>query len=151
MLPMLPWRHAGHSGDIAQLRRDMSDFLSRFWGGDVFGHGSPVEWSPSLDVSETDGKIEVKAELPGLEAKDIDVSVSGDLLTLRGEKAEDVKKEDEKFFFRECYSGAFQRTVRLPTEVDPENVSANFKNGVLTIEMPKSKAASSRKIEVTSS
>lgn len=141
--PMTHWRP---SGEMSQFRREMRDLMSRFMGE---SHLSGIsEWIPALDVSETDGHIEVKAELPGLEAKDLDVSVSGDQLTLRGEKKEDRKKEEESYFFRESYSGSFQRTVRLPAEVEGENVEAVFKNGVLHIKMPKTAKSSSQKIEV---
>jgi HSP20 family protein len=128
----------------------MDNIWSRF-----FGEGTPPtaglgEWMPALNVSETDGEINVKAELPGLDADDIDVHVSGDLLTLRGEKKEEKKKEEENYYSREIYSGSFQRTVRLPAEVKGDDVEANFKNGVLTVNLPKSEVGKSKKIKIKS-
>ena len=105
-------------------------------------------WAPSVDISETDGKVMVKAELPGLDPKDIDVEVSGDLLVLRGEKSKEEERKDERYYCRERYSGSFQRSFRLPTGVESDKVDAQFKNGVLTIEIPKSEESKQKKISI---
>jgi HSP20 family protein len=101
-----------------------------------------------VDVSESDGTVMVKAELPGMEAKDIDVDVTGDVLTLRGEKKMEEERKDERYYCRERYSGSFQRSFRLPPGVQSANVDAQFKNGVLTVTMPKSEESKQRKIEI---
>lgn len=103
-----------------------------------------------MDISETDGKVQVKAELPGLEAKDIDVDVSGDVLTLGGEKKMEEEQKDERYYYRERYAGSFQRSFRLPSGVESDKVDAEFKNGVLTINIPKSEESKQKKIKIKS-
>jgi HSP20 family protein len=97
---------------------------------------------------ETDGEITVRAELPGLEAKDIDLNVSGDILSIRGEKKEKAEEKQKNYYSRESYYGAFQRSIRLPAEVQSDKVGASFKNGVLDIRLPKSEKAQSKKIDI---
>ena len=93
------------------------------------------------NVSETDGEIRVTADLPGITEKDIDVSVSGNRLTVKGEKKSEDEKKDEKegrtYHRVERYAGAFERTLALPFEIDAEQVSAEVKDGVLTVTVPK--------------
>ena len=79
---------------------------------------------------------------------DIDVNVSGDLLSIKGEKTREDEQEEENFYRRESYTGAFQRTIQLPEEADSENVDANFKNGIMTISLPKTEASRSQKVEI---
>lgn len=147
-MDIIPWRRRAVSRPIRRdledfmglrpFEREMEDFMTNMWG----------EWSPAVDVAETDGKVRVKAELPGLEAKDIDVDVDGDVLTIRGEKKKEEEKKDEKYYCRETYSGSFQRSFRLPTGVKSDQVDAKFKNGVLTIDIPKSEESKQRKIDI---
>jgi HSP20 family protein len=138
-----PWRTFG---GLRPFRRssDREDFLSR-----VFRE-MPLErgWSPAVDVSETNGTVMVRAELPGLEAKDIDVDVTDNVLTIRGNKKMEEEKQEEQYYCRESYFGSFQRAFRLPAGVKGEEVDASFKNGVLKISIPKSKKSAQKKIEI---
>ena len=143
-LGLIPWRRAG---DIAPSWREMEDFFNRFIGETPLAERT-LGWAPSVDISETDGNVMVKAELPGLDPKDIDVEVSGDLLVLRGEKSKEEERKDERYYCRERYSGSFQRSFRLPTGVESDKVDAQFKNGVLTIEIPKSEESKQKKIPI---
>jgi HSP20 family protein len=127
--------------------REMDDFWNRFFEEAPLAERA-WEWTPSVDISETDGNIQVKAELPGLEAKDIDVDVSGDVLTLRGEKMKEEEQKDERYYCRERYAGSFQRSFRLPAGVQGDKVDAEFKNGVLTVNIPKSEEGKQKKIEI---
>lgn len=145
-MDLTPWRP---TGELSRLRREMDDLWSRFFGAPSETVRTSI-WMPSIDISETDGEIHVKAELPGLETKDIDVNVSGDLLTIRGEKKEETETEEESYHARERYYGSFQRSIRLPSEVKSENAEASFKNGVLNLKLPKSETARTRKIEIKS-
>jgi HSP20 family protein len=95
-----------------------------------------------MEVSETDKEIRVTAELPGLEEKDVEVLLDNDVLTLRGEKRSE--SEDKSRQFSERYYGQFERRIALGTEVEEDKVEARFKNGVLTITMPKPERALSR-------
>jgi len=123
---------------------------------DWFGRNMGGMLAPRIDVSETDKEVTLTAELPGVDEKNIDVSLVGDQLTIKGEKKseqEDKKDEDGRIFHRvERSYGAFQRTMTLPYPVDPEHVAAEFKDGVLKITLPKpadaAKRAAPRKIEV---
>lgn len=122
-----------------------------------FGLGPAVEapvFQPNVDVSETEHQIVIAAELPGLEEKDFEVNVEGDVLTIKGEKREErVEEESEKAVRRvEAAYGAFERSFRLPDEIDPEKIRASFRNGVLrvTIEKPQEEASQARVIEVMS-
>ena len=144
-MDLTPWRP---TGELSRLRREMDDLWSRFFGAPA--ETVSTAWMPSIDLSETDGDIQVKAELPGLESDDIDVNISGDLLTIRGEKKEEREAEEKSYHARERYYGAFQRTVRLPSEVKAEDAEARFKNGVLNLKLPKAETARSRKIEIKS-
>lgn len=114
-----------------------------------FGAAAAGAW-PSVDVHETDQVYRVTAELPGLEQKDVEVSLRDNALTISGEKREEYKTEDGGRTYAERTFGRFQRTIPLETEVDADKVQASFKNGVLTVEAPKNPAArdKTRRIEV---
>ncbi len=111
---------------------------SRFFG-DSFG-----SFVPSVDVKEKDDEFVVTVELPGMDAKDVDISISDDILTLRGEKKEEKEEKEGNYYRRECSYGSFHRDIPLPAEVEPDKVEAEFKRGVLTVHLPK-KPESQRK------
>ena len=104
---------------------------------------------PHVDVSETDRELKIYAELPGVSGQDVDVRLEDDVLVIRGEKKFERKDEKENYHFIERSYGTFQRALRLPYPVDPEQVQACFENGVLTIALPKSQQQErSRRIEI---
>ena len=104
---------------------------------------------PHMDVSETDRELKICAELPGVAEKDIDVRLEDDVLVIRAEKKFERKDDKENYHFVERSYGTFQRAVRLPSPVDPDQVQASFENGVLTVSVPKSEQqARSRRIQV---
>jgi len=108
------------------------------------GDGQFVEPLPgggALWLSETKDRITVKMELPGLEAADVEVNLAGDLLTIRGEKKREQEEKDEHHYQLERYCGSFQRTFRLPVEVEEGKVDAAFDKGVLRITLPKTARA----------
>lgn len=106
--------------------------------------------APKLDVAELKDKFEIKAELPGMEEKDIDLSVEDGLLTISGEKKEEKEEKDKGYYLKECSYGTFSRSVRLPDNIADDKIEAKFKKGVLTIDLPKKAAAQpkSRKISI---
>jgi|ERR1700704_1644795 len=108
-------------------------------------------WHPTLDVYEDKDKITVKAELPGMKKEDIAVSLNGDTLTVSGERKEEQEKKDKETYRSERYFGRFQRTITLPQPVDASKIQANYKDGVLTITLPKSEEAKPKQIEVKTS
>lgn len=107
------------------------------------------EWMPVVDIYENGNhELVLKAELPGLKREDIDVRVENNTLTLRGERKRDTEVKDEQFHRVERAYGAFTRTFALPSTVDSEHVRADFKEGLLTITLPKREDAKPRQIEV---
>jgi HSP20 family protein len=152
MMQLTPWTWRGSSGrrDITRYNREMDDFWNRFFGEFHPLVGTEGEWLPSMDVSENDGEISVRAELPGLKAEDIDLDISGDILSIRGEKKGKEETKEENYHTRESYYGSFQRSIRLPAEVQGDKVDASFKNGVLDIRLPKSEKTRSKKIKIKS-
>ena len=107
-----------------------------------------TEVVPRLDVSETEREVKVTAELPGMDEKDVTVTLEGDVLTLKGEKKAEAEEKGKNFHRVERTYGSFQRVITLPAEVDAAKVTAGFKKGVLTVTLAKSPASQTRKIEV---
>lgn len=135
--------------EVSRLRREMD----RLWD-DYFGPGrkalQPLEepWSPAVDVAETGDNITVKAEIPGLEAKDIDIAIVGDSLTIKGEKKAESEEKGENYHLVERSYGSFSRTMKLPVAVDAEKVEATYKNGVLIVVCPKKDEVKPKAIEI---
>jgi len=107
---------------------------------------------PRVDVTEEDNNLVVAAELPGLDQKDIDVTVTKDSLRIAGEKRHEEKEEERGYYRHEISCGSFERIIDLPTEVDEDKAEAEFSRGVLKIKLPKNEAAKAkhRKIKVKS-
>ena len=143
---IVPWKPFD---ELTTLRREMDSLWDRFFPETPF-HERYVthEWLPSIDLKETKDKLIVKAELPGLDTKDIELTLAEDILTIRGEKKEEKETKDEHHFFVERYAGAFERRVKLPTLVKTERVDATFDKGVLTINLPKSEEAKKKEIKI---
>ncbi|MBW6484887.1 MAG: Hsp20/alpha crystallin family protein [Syntrophobacterales bacterium] len=136
------------------LQREMGrvfDDFSRSFDLTPFGseRGRDVFY-PSVDVTEGDKEVTVKAELPGMEEKDIDVSLTDNSLTIRGEKREEREDKGKDYWHKETSYGSFSRVIPLPEGIDTEKVDARFKNGVLTVTMPKLETTitKSRKISI---
>lgn len=128
---------------------------------DFFGDVSLPNWlradrelasaiNPAMDVAENDKEFKITAELPGLDAKDVQVNAAEGYLTIKGEKKQESKEEREGYYRQERSYGSFQRVVALPDTANFDKAEANFKNGVLTLSIPKKAGAQSkeRKIEV---
>lgn len=130
----------GRGGDpFLQLHREMNRlFDDALRGGGSAGGGGGTMAGPRMNVSETASEIRVEAELPGVSEKDVHVELADDLLTIRGEKR--AERENRDFHVVERSFGTFQRSVRLPFAATPESVQASFKDGVLTVTLPKSAA-----------
>lgn len=144
-MALVPWRQFP---ELASFRQEMDRFFNRFLGLFPGGEEALGMWAPSIDVSETKEAVRIRAELPGLEAKDLDVSVSNDVLTIKGEKRQEREEKDEHFHRVERTYGAFVRSVQLPAAVASEKAKATFKNGVLTITMPKTEESKRRAIQI---
>ena len=105
---------------------------------------------PAINVYAQDDAVEVVAELPGVRAKDLDLTVLNDSLTLKGARTDDQSAEGDRYYRRERVSGAFARTITLPDAVDPDSVRAEYKNGVLKVHMAKAQEAKAKKIAIKS-
>ncbi len=103
---------------------------------------------PVMDLLEKNNEIVLTAEIPGMDKKDIDISVHDNILTIRGEKKHEKKEEKENYLWMERSYGVFTRSIRLPDHVDTKKVEASYKNGLLTLVMPKTEDAQPKKIEV---
>jgi HSP20 family protein len=152
MFELMPWKKREQK-DLVHRRRDFDDLVNRFFDrgfwppGDLFRED---RWLPSVDITEGKKEITVKAEIPGVEPEDMDISISGKLLTIKGEKKQEKEQKEENYHRMERSYGYFNRTIELPAEVDSEKVDASYKKGVLKIELKKTREAESKKIEIKS-
>jgi HSP20 family protein len=128
------------------FRKEMDRFLDRFWDGSEMP--TTGAWTPDVDIAETKEALTIKAEVPGMESKDIQVTLENGVLTLRGEKRQEMEEKDERLYRSERHYGSFVRSLRLPANVDASKVTAAFKNGVLTVVMPKTAEARGKAIPI---
>lgn len=135
------------------LQRQMNTLFDDFFSGfDVtprsFAGKGFGAFSPSVDVKESEGEFTIRAELPGVEEKDIEVTVTGDSVTIKGEKNEEKEDKGESYYYMERSYGSFNRVIPLSAETDADKAQASFKNGVLNITIPKSQAAKAKGTKV---
>jgi HSP20 family protein len=149
-----------YSDPFGTLRSEMDRLFDSFMGGlptfpSMFGPGGSRGFalSPSMDVKETNKEIVVETELPGLDEKDISLTVQNSVLTIQGEKKLDYDEEKENYHVMERRYGSFQRSLRLPDTVDDTKINAYFDNGVLKVTLPKRPELTreQRKIEIKKS
>ena len=132
----------------------MQDRMNRFLGDSQTGAGfgddqlEMTNWHPSVDIYDRDEKIVIKAELPGLEKKDISIDVKDRILTLKGERTYDNGVNDKKYYRRDRAFGKFQRSFTLPDGLDPEKINADYKDGLLSVEIPKSEKEKPKQITI---
>lgn len=134
------------------LRKDMDRLFDRIWDRDWFEAAHLTEGTaPALDMVETDQDVLITVDVPGMDAKDIHVTVRENLLILRGEKRTEMERKDEKQYRLERTFGAFTRHLALPVPVDAAKVNAQVRNGVLTVTLPKTKEAKGLEVPVLAS
>lgn len=143
MLPEL-WRKRGsHYGPT------LNDFVDRFfYGWPAFDRDTDLTWSPRVDINETEKEVLIDAELPGIEKKDIKVEVKDGLLTISGERKQENKAEDRENCCVERHYGKFERSFSLGDLVESDKVSAKYKNGVLSLTLPKKEAALPKEVSI---
>jgi HSP20 family protein len=139
---LTPWAGFGRVSTL----QDEIDRLFAVPFPELAGAGA---WSPALELAEDKDNLVVTAELPGLKREDIEVTLHDGVLTIAGERKNERKVEDAGVYRTERFFGRFQRTLELPAEVAGNNVKADYKDGLLTITLPKSEAAKPKKIGVT--
>lgn len=135
--------------EIGSLHRSLDNLLADFFGGVGMERRSGLI-APQFEVSETDGSVMVEAELPGMDEKDIEISVTDHVLTIQGEKKKEAETKKKNYYIAERSYGRFQRSLQLGSGVDTDKVRASFKNGVLTVTLPKTEPEKSktRKIDI---
>jgi len=156
---LIPWRQKRRreqsglrpASPLARLHDEMQALFDRFaeltagWPAEFPLAGAPLL---PMNVAATSSHVTVTLELPGVDPVDVDISVTGDLLTVRGEKKLDREEKKQDYHLVERQFGSFERTVRLPSTVNPDRIDATFKNGVLTISIEKRSDVAARKIKV---
>jgi len=129
---------------FAVLKRGMDDLFEHFMRGfeiESFESRGMGVFSPRIDVTEDDKAIKVMAELPGMDEKDLDISLRGDTLSIKGEKREEKEHKGKDYYRMERSYGSFSRTIPLPIEVETDKIHAELKKGVLTVTLPKTMKA----------
>ena len=134
--------------EVSRLRREMD----RLWD-DYFGAGRRAlrplaEFAPAVDIKETAEAVVVKAEVPGMDAKDINISVTGEVLTIKGEKKSEREEKEENYHLVERSYGSFSRSLTLPAAVDLDKIEAKYDKGVLTVTCPKKEEVKPKPIEI---
>ena len=144
-----PFRDLAPFSDFDRMRRKMDRLWDTFLEGDVRKESKEGSvWLPSVDVSETKNDVVVKAELPGMDPKDIDITLSDGHLMIKGQKKHEKEEKDEDYHFVERSYGSFVRAVHLPKQVKNEQISASYKNGVLKVVLPKSEEARTKEVKI---
>jgi len=154
---LIPWKkkqlesESTESSPLAALRNEVDRLFESYlrepigaidwpWGG--------AKWTPAVDVAENDKEVTIRAEIPGIDPDDLEVTVTGNQLILSGEKRESTESREQGYYHSESRYGTFRRSLPLPEGVDTENVDAQYANGVLTIRLKKTGAAEAKRIEI---
>ena len=145
MAPWEPFR------EMMSLREAMNRlFEESFLRPGALGSSQEGGLSTPLDVYETDNSIILKAAVPGVKPEDLDVSITGDVLTIKGEYKEEQEPPQKRSYIRqELRYGSFSRTLTLPTAIDANNIKASFDDGILSLEMPKTQAVKPKSVKIT--
>ena len=136
-------------GNLFSLHNEMGQIF-----GDLFASQedetdiSETSWMPTVDIAETENGFEIRAELPGVSENDVNVSVTDNLLTIKGEKQQEEETEDKNYHRVERRYGSFQRSFTLPRHIEIDAIKAEFKDGVLTLGIPKMEAAKPTEIPI---
>lgn len=136
--------------EVESLQKEMNRLFDRLVPTDV-GNGEKVGLSfiPAAEVTETPEAVQLKLEIPGMEAKDLNVEVTADSLTINGERKSEIKTEEEGFTRTEFRYGKFHRVIPLPVRVDNNNVTAEYKDGILNLTLPKAEEEKNKVVKVS--
>lgn len=139
-----------HLPSISSLQSEMNRMLDRFFsGGDLFESGMNAGmWIPPVDLAETAEKITIKAEIPGIDPKEVNISIQENILLIKGEKKEEQEEKGKNYYRMERRYGSFSRSIDLPASVDTNKITAECKNGVLEITLQKKEEIKPKQIQV---
>jgi HSP20 family protein len=141
---LIPWRL-----EMERLKREMNQLCEKLLDlGPLRRFDAALAWVPVIDMSESGSHITVHAEIPGMEPNNIDVSLQGNMLTIRGERKQESIEEDKEVYRSERSYGIFERSIRLPANVDPEQAKASYRNGVLRIKLLKVDKNRPKKVQI---
>jgi len=144
-MDLVPWRPFGESSTI---RKEMDKLWNKAIGETLYPNALSEEWCPAVNISETEEDFIVNAELPGMEAKDVDIDIPGDYLIIKGNKKEEREEKNENRNCVERYSGSFLRAFHLSSMVECDRAEAKFDKGLLKITLPKVADTEIKKIKV---
>jgi len=144
-MALLPTRQ--RRNELTRLHDEMDDLVRSFFGEWEPPFFERTRW-PAVDVQDKENEVIVRAEVAGCKPEDIDISVHGNTLTISGEKKQEEKKEEKGYYRSERYYGSFRRDLMLPSDVEPQNIDATCKEGILTVKLPKAEKAKPVKIKV---
>jgi HSP20 family protein len=130
-------RWSPRTRSLVDFTNTIDSIFNKFFEGEE--ESSFYRFDPAMDVEETGKEFKLTAELPGMDKKDVNISIKDDVLTISGEKKEEKKKEESDYYRSERVFGKFQRSFRLPEIVEEDKIEAEFKNGILNVTIPKSK------------
>jgi HSP20 family protein len=156
---LAPWRRP--LSEVTSREREMEELFEDFWkrpfGRFPFSLSWPWKrgpWSevgftgPAVEIFEEKGDVVVKAELPGMKKEDIDVNITENFITLKGEKKKEEERKKEGYYYSECSFGSFERTIEIPREVQIDKARATFKEGVLELRLPKTEEANRKEAKI---
>jgi HSP20 family protein len=147
MTSLIPWSRTGSL--LGPFRKEMDEVFERFFGAPNDNGGQAIRaWAPRVDVEETDKEIVVKADLPGVDPKDIEINVVDGSLFIKGEKKEEKEEKKKNYHRVERFVGQFYREIPLPAGADAEKISAASAKGVIAVTIPKKAEAQPKKIVV---
>lgn len=143
-----PFRELTPYRDFDRMGREMDRFWDTFFERRPMRFEEEGEYLPALDLAETNQEIIVKCEVPGMDPKNIDISLSDGTLTIKGEKKQEREEKEENYHLVERSYGSFTRSVHLPKEVKHDKINASYKDGVLKIVLPKSEESKKKEVKV---
>jgi len=135
--------------DLFGIQREMNKMFNNFFRGDIQDEDSAfMAWTPAVDIAEHDDEYLVKVELPGVNKDDVKITIESNVLTIRGEKKQERETKKENYHRVERNYGSFQRSFTLPSTVKSDKIDASYKDGILSISLPKAEEAKPKQIEV---
>ena len=149
-MKLVPWNKSDVMRPWASRRQEISRLFEDVFRDPFFSTRFPQtsRWSPALDLSETDDSVVVKAELPGMDPKDVEIQLDNDVLTIRGEKKEEKEEKTKDVHWVERSFGTFERSIRLPASVKGAEAKATFKSGLLCIELAKTEESKPKVLKI---
>lgn len=149
-MKMMKWMPASFGHMNRDLRNVYADWYNRFLDDDFISAADPMAWNPKLDVIEKDNEVLVKADIPGMDEKNLNVELKENILTISGKKETERVKKDSRGDYEhfERSFGSFKRSVSLPDGIEADQVKAEYRKGVLTIQLPKGKQAKGNKVSI---